>query len=526
MPLAWFLSLPEKFSCWPLKRRGAFVFAAGAFSVPALPPYGLWLVLAITLPLLYAILSTSRSAKTAFLEGWLFAFGYFGFGLMWIGNALLVEGNPFSWVWPLAIAGLPALLGLFYGVMAMLLHRFRKPGTLLSGWLAFVGGLALTEWLRGHLFTGFPWNLYGYAWNNTATITQSVWLFGSYGLTLVTIFWALLPSLLWCGAKKQQTMALCLLGGLSFLGLQIWGYARLSNNPIDLRSDVVVRLVQPNIPQEDKWDSRKANDNARKLLSLTTPDERDAGTTTLIIWPETAVTETFLMHPNVKPAVQEILETYRHPAFLLTGLLRREIGPANNTEYYYNSLATYDSGLNQIALYDKFHLVPFGEYIPLQNLIPLDPFVNFSGFERGKGAQTQTVKKGITISPLVCYEIIFPHAVTNNQPQRPDLIVNVTNDAWYGDSAGPRQHLAMARFRAIEEGISVARAANTGISGLFDPYGRLLADIDLGEAGAKNISLPRASERGPYSALGDCPFAIMLASLFVGAYFYSRKGKH
>lgn len=524
MFLTWLSSLPQRLSGWPLRGRALFAFALGALSVLAMPPYCWWLILGLTVPLFYALLSTTHSAKTAFLEGWLFAFGYFGLGLMWIGNALLVEGNPFSWVWPLAIAGLPALLGFFYAIPAALLHRYTKIASL-SGWAAMIGTFALSEWLRGHMFTGFPWNLFGYTWNSSLPLAQSVSLVGSYGLTLLTLFWAMIPALLWIKAAKQQVLRISIIGGISFAGLLFWGYARLANHPVDLRSDMVVRLVQPNIPQEDKWDSRKANDNARKLLDLTVPDEGNAGATTLVIWPETAISETFLMHEHVQPAIREVLGDYKRPVYLMTGLLRREISQNGDADRYYNSLATYDSQLNQVTLYDKSHLVPFGEYIPYQNLIPLNPFVNFGGFEKGAGPQTQMVEKGLHISPLVCYEIIFPHATTDNQSLRPDLIVNVTNDAWYGDSAGPRQHLAMTRFRAIEEGVAVARAANTGISGLFDPYGRLLAHIDLDHDGAKNIALPRSIERVTYSKMGDLLFFLLLTPFLVLIFLKDNQGQ-
>lgn len=518
MSLIWLSSLPSHLSGWPLKGRALFAFTLGALSVLAMPPYGWWPVLGVTLPLFYALLSTTRSTRTAFLEGWLFAFGYFGLGLMWIGNALLVDGNPFSWVWPLAIAGLPALLGFFYALPAALLQRYSKMTTL-SGWAALIAALAFSEWLRGHIFTGFPWNLYAYTWNNTLPLAQSVSLFGSYGLSLLTLFWAMIPALFWCRAPRSQALWISAIGGLSFISLLFWGYARLANHPVDLRSDVIVRLVQPNIPQEDKWDSRKASDNTRKLLDLSVPDEGNAGATTLVIWPETAVSESFLLHAQVQPSVKRVLAAYERPVYLLTGVLRGEVYQDDGTERYYNSLATYDAQLNRVTLYDKSHLVPFGEYIPYQDLIPLNPFVNFSGFEKGGGPQTQAIQAGLSISPLVCYEIIFPRAVTTNQNLRPNLIVNVTNDAWYGDSAGPRQHLAMARFRAIEEGVAVARAANTGISGLFDPYGRLLGQLALDHAGAKNVALPRDIPRVIYSRTGDLLFflllGIFLALIFV-----------
>ena len=517
-------NLPNTIATWPLKARFFTAFAAGAICVPAMPPACTWLLLGVGIPLLYILLSSTRSAKTAFFDSWFFAFGYFCFSLMWIGNALLVEGNPFWWLWPLAVAGLPAALAVFYGVCGVMLHLLIKLKSW-AGWVAFIAAIGFTEWIRGHIFTGFPWNLYGYAWNDSLTMAQSVALFGTYGLTLLTLAWAMVPALWWCGIGQKKSRA-AVSGGLALLalGLFLWGNARLAAHPVDLRSDVTLRVVQPNIPQKDKWSGAKAVDNLKQTMALSQPDDGNATAPTIIIWPETAITERLLLNPDVTNAVQGLLQSYKRPAYLMTGILRSDVSP-EGTERYYNSLATYDRSMSRVSIYDKSHLVPFGEYIPYKKFIPLKPVVQFSGFEEGHGPETQAVDGLIKFAPLVCYEIIFPGAVVDPRDQKAELIVNVTNDGWYGDRAGPRQHLAMTRFRAIEEGIPVARSANTGISAVFDSFGRTVASIPLNEAKAINVALPQRIKTTLYGRSGDLPFLIFVICMFCGAAILKRAGR-
>lgn len=520
MIVSYFKSLPDTMATWSLKTRFFTAFVAGIICVPAMPPACLWLLLGLGMPLLYLLLSSTRSPRTAFIEGWFFGFGYFCFSLMWIGNALLVEGNPFWWLWPLAVAGLPAALAIFYGICGVMIHLLVKVRSW-AGWIAFIAAIGFTEWIRGHIFTGFPWNLYGYAWNDSLAMAQSVALFGTYGLTLVTLAWAMVPALWWCkiGQKKSRSIVS---GGLALLalGLFLWGNTRLASHPLDLRSDVTLRIVQPNIAQKDKWSGARAVDNLKQTMALSRADDGNGTAATIIIWPETAITERLLQNPDVTNALQGLLQDYQRPAYLMTGILRSE-----GTDRYYNSLATYDRNMNRVSVYDKSHLVPFGEYIPYKKFIPLTPVVQFSGFEEGNGPETQAVDNLINFTPLVCYEIIFPGAIIHPGDKKTELIVNVTNDGWYGDSAGPRQHLAMTRFRAIEEGIPVARSANTGISAVFDSFGRTVGSIPLNEAKSINIALPQRISETLYGSSGDLPFLIFVIILFCGVFILKRKAK-
>ncbi len=490
--------LPARLYALPLRFRLPLAAAAGLLCLCGMPPWNLWPLLVPGMGLFYLLLVDVRAG--AFRIGYAFGLGYTLPGLAWIGNALLVEGNPYLWAYPLALIGLPVLLSFFPAVFARMLTRLCDL-RIFAGFAGFVVLLTLTEWLRGHLFTGFPWNLFGYAWSSTLPVAQFAAVAGIYGLTLLTILWAAAPGFLiaWSATPRHKT-AIGTAVFLSFLVCFLAGSARLSANPPALRPDVALNIVQPNIPQADKWNPEKQIDNLKKLLALTKPPASDEpARATLVIWPETAVTARLLQHEQVKGRVAEQLASFSGAVYLASGVLRIEAGEKPR---YYNSLVTYDEALHEIAAYDKAHLVPFGEYIPFQHWIPLAPVAHFSGFEAGVGPQTQEIPAaGLRLAPLICYEIIFPRSARH---QAADLIVNVTNDAWYGDSAGPRQHLVMAQFRAIEQGIPAARSANTGISGLFDAYGRQVAAAPLDTAQALYVPLPSVTSTPTlYSRAGD-----------------------
>ncbi len=498
-------------------------FLAGAVMVLALPPYDLWPALWIGFSAFYLILLWTQTKQRAFWAGWMFGFGYFVFGLSWIANALLVDGSTYSWVIPLAIAGLPALLATFTGLASLacrILIDMTKPG----GFFAFCGMIAMAEWTRGHIFTGFPWNLYGYGWSGVDVMAQSVSLFGVYGLTLLTIVWAALPGFLmiWTTPPRWKALLSFALYGL-MAGLVFWGHARLNDNPTQFDDRLTLRIVQPSIPQSMKWDQQKASESFRLIAGLSKNDGTVSGKTVLVIWPETAVTQAIMDDEMAQAELRDIFNQYPGQLFLATGLLRWEES-ARKTDYY-NSIGIYDNAMNRIATYDKSHLVPFGEYIPFSRWLPANPFVAPDGFGSGDGPTVLglPIKGGhiFRLSPMICYEVIFPSAVVK-RGSKPDLILNVTNDGWYGISNGPRQHVEITRFRAIEEGLPVARAANTGVSAVIDPYGRYIWKAQLMKLTASNVPLPKpAPVPTLYSKTGDLTM-LCLAGFFILAALRKR----
>ncbi len=464
----------------------------------------------------YALFARVQTAKGAFIYGWLFGFGYFGEGLWWIANALLVPGNDFRWVWPFAIAGLPAICAFFPAFASLACFRYADRRKI-AGYIMFAASFALSEWMRGHIFSGFPWNMYGYIWPVNLPIVQIAALGGSYFLTLATLFWVTLPGFLsvWRADRKQQA-ALVAVAVAIFIAGSWYGHMRIESVSPGYWPKLRIRIVQPDIPQEDKWDPDKARANLTRMLDLSAPAfSRPESPVTLIIWPETALEFNVLANDTARGMIRDMMSKYRNNVFLLTGLLRLEMDTSGK-RHYFNSLAVLDRDLNIRAVYNKSHLVPFGEYIPLQDYIPMHPFVQFQGFDSGKGPETLTVEGVPPFSPLICYEVIFPHAVVGKD--RPAWLLNVTNDAWYGDSPGPRQHFSQARFRAIEEGLPVVRSAETGISGVIDPFGHVINFSRLNAMSARNVMLPKPLPPTPYSRFGDLLFFTCLLACMLAAF--------
>lgn len=493
-----------------------FCFLSGMTAAYAMPPRGLWLCLFMGIGLFYVLMSAVKDPVRGFRYGWLFGFGFFLFGLYWVGNALLVEGNPYRWAWPLALIALPGVLALFpAGVMA--LHARYMPANPYTGFIQFVVLMSAAEWVRGHLFTGFPWNLFAYGWADSPQIVQSVSLGGVYFLSFLTLLWASWPGLIFTVGKIKRlgVLAVTAVVVLSFAFIYAFGSSRLQT-PTQFDKTLRIKIVQPSIPQSEKWSAEKMRDHYERLLSISGSDLEDIKTTTgrtLIVWPETAIAWPLLENPDAMEQIRILLRSYPHETLLATGALRRGRDEDGDTEYR-NSVVLFDYTGQQAGSYDKSRLVPFGEYIPMQYWIPIPTVSGFNGFTAGDGLVTMPLSSsGYSISPLVCYEIIFPgRTVSQAGSEKPNVIVNVTNDAWYGKSAGPYQHLQHAVFRAVEEGVPVIRAANTGISAIIDPYGRFVARIPLNAERSARAYLPlRASIATPYSSKGDLIFFIFLA---------------
>jgi apolipoprotein N-acyltransferase len=498
-------------------KRYAAAFLAGAFMVLAMPPVGFFPVLFLCVPVLIRLAAASASRKAAFAAGWAFGAGYFIFGLYWVSAALFVDIGQWYWVLPLSLIAGPAILGLYFGLMPLVAYPLRRHRTAHA--LAFVATWALVEYVRGHALTGFPWNLPGQAWQHVPPLLQVASLCGIYGLSFLTLFWAAAASL------RHSKAVLCVLAA-SFIAVFGFGAARLMLHPVPPATDApVVRIVQADIPQSEKWDSDQEWRNIEKHIILSEDTAATGKTPAFVVWPETAVPVDMTQFPEVARAIAPRMPKGSIGIF---GNLRITFRKEDSRpEAFYNSVAVFDASTAKVlAAYDKHHLVPFGEYIPWRSVIGVTPIAQavsgIGDFTRGRGPQTLSVRGLPSFSPLVCYEVIFPDEVAdpNNRPQ---WLVNVTNDGWYGRSAGPYQHLAIARLRAVEEGLPLARAANTGISAMIDPLGRITAELPLGTAGAIDAALPQALPPTPYSRLREGPFYLMVLLCFAAALWLQRK---
>lgn len=473
-------------------RRLLMAFAFGFSAALAYPPTGLFPVLAFSFPALIVLLRLTPDIRSAFVTGWCFAFGYFLLGLYWVAAALFVDIRTFWWALPLAVAGLPAVCAFYYGAASAMAKKIGLAG--LSGIICFALCWFAADYARGHMLTGFPWNLEGYVWSDVLPIMQIVSVIGSYGLSLLTIIAACLPVVLL--DQHPRAKMLLALTSMAVLVCGLWGEARLmlTHAPI---SSARVRVVQPNIEQSQKWGDVNREGHFQKLLDLSV--EQAAVTPSLIVWPETASTFYLTEDTNHR---REIASKLPAGTYLLTGVIRRFLDDQGRMQYA-NSLVAVDRSGRIAESYDKFHLVPFGEYIPLRRVFSLRTLANLGvDFTAGEGLRTLHLEGVPAFSPLICYEAIFPGEVARRE-DRPQFLVNVTNDGWYGKTAGPYQHYAIARTRAIEEGLPLIRSANTGVSGVIDAYGRITAQIDLGKAGFVDAVIPDALSPTIYDQYGD-----------------------
>lgn len=477
-------------------------FATGALAVVCFAPHYWWPAGFFALPVFYLLLENAPSRKQCILRGFAFGYGHFMAGTYWISNALLVDAEKFGWLAPFSVFGLSAVFALWFALFG-LLFWWQRTGDTFTNLLRFIILWVVIEYLRTLGMFGFPWNLAGYAMLAVKPIAQLASVIGVYGLSFVAIATALLPAFWIKRTGRLATACLAIVLATGF----VYGLKRLQLPGNE--TQVALRVVQPNIPQSLKW----SQDG--RVISLQTHSElsgADAGdkVAPILIWSETALP--FTLYGD-SPWPQRLAALVPPQGILLTGAVRGD--DTQEKRKLWNSLVAIDGTGEVEAAYDKHQLVPFGEFVPLRNILPLDKITpGDTDFSRGNGPRTLRVEGVPPFSPLVCYEIIFPWIVADKH-DRPEWILNVTNDAWYGDSSGPYQHLAAARMRAIEQGLPVVRAANTGISAVFDGYGRIVQYIPLNEQGVIDQVLPSTLVPTFYARYGEWPVILWLLSLWL-----------
>jgi apolipoprotein N-acyltransferase len=503
--------------------RRAIAFFAGATGALALAPFDV--IPAMFVPLTVAVWlidgaaddeSEKRLARASIMSaagaGWWLGVGYFVAGLWWMGAAMLVEADQFAWALPLAVFGLPAVLALFTAAGFAAARLLWSRGGLRV--FALAAGLGAAEWLRGHLFTGFPWNDFGMALAVAGPLAQTAALVGLHGLDIIAIVIFAAPATLVDRAPDgARRISATLLAAtiLAFLMLA-YGAVRLGANPTQYVDGVTLRLMQPNLPQDAKFRPENGDKILRHYLALSerATNERPSGLAevTHLVWPESAFPYVISQKPEALAAIARALKG----GVLLTGAARAEGDGDGRRGRIFNSIEALRGGVI-VAFYDKIHLVPFGEYLPLEEwLRPLGINQLVPGiWDRGGGPRLLAAPGLPPIAPLICYEAIFPGEAIERGAERPRLFLNLTNDGWFGRTPGPYQHMAQARLRAIEEGLPMIRVANTGVSAIIDAYGRILQSLPLGEEGVIDGRLPKEAAPTVFAAFGGLGFPALLA---------------
>ncbi len=492
-------------------KRLSLLFVSGAASALAFPPYGAFSVLWLSLPLLILLLDqaknrakqTRKGLFTAFFcTGWTFFLGFFLVGLFWIAEAFLVDAKSYGWMIPFALIILPGGLALIPSLLLGAASVFWRTG--LSRILLFVLVLGLSSWIRGHILTGFPWNVWGYAFAENLVLMQSFSALGIYGVGILVLLLFSMPAVFFGVARKTAAtyISVCV---VIWGGLIAYGADRLQEvqQPVE---GLRLLIIQPNVPQADKWKP----ENRQRLLPLYLQQTQEAllqlkgDEETLIFWPESAFPFLLDEEPG---ALEAIGATLPSGTTLITGGIRREM--SDNGKLFFNSAFVVSDKGALIDIYDKVRLVPFGEYLParsflqsigVERLVPAP-----SDFHAGREHKRIDLKNSLSFQPLICYEAIFPQTVLSTS-NRPNFLVNLTNDGWFGETAGPYQHLAQARIRAVEQGVPLVRVANTGISSLIDSNGRILAEVVLNKKGSFVRGLPEILRPTIYVGLGDSIF--------------------
>lgn len=474
-------------------------------------PWGLWPLTVLALAAMLWRVSQAPSARAALLRALVIGTGHFALALFWITQPFLVEADIYGWMSPFALVLTAAGGGLFWAVPSWAAYRFgwNMPSCLAAVALAIL----VSDWLRGWIFTGFPWALTGHVWIDTPAGQLAAW-FGAMGLSALTLAAALLVALGVTSDRPWHGLA-----NAAMLIAAAWfaGLARL-NQPLPADRPEIIRLVQPNADQTLKWSPEWAPVFYQRLTGLSAlplKPEMGIGFPDAVVWPETAVP--FLLE-DAEPVLADI--ALSSGATTITGIQRSE-GAA-----WFNSLVEFTADARIGPVYDKFHLVPFGEYIPWGDTLARFGITAFAarhghGYTSGPGPQVLTLGGLPPFQPMICYEAIFERHLI--RADRPAWILQITNDAWFGTWSGPYQHLAQARLRAIQSGLPVLRAANTGISAAIDAQGGVRATLPLNEAGVIDARLPGALPPTLWWRWGDAPMLGLMAAALAALAFGRRR---
>ena len=510
-------------------RRLAVALALGGLSATAFAPIYLLFLLPPAFVGLLWLLAGAADKRRAFLVGWAFGAGHFLVGLYWIGIALTVDLARFGWLLPFPTLGLALALGIFIGLVTLTLH--------LIGWrgrgqvLLFVALWLAAEFLRGTLLTGFPWNLLGSVWSFSPWTMQSVAWIGTWGLGAVTLLAAVSPALLVGRARPGFVIFswLLLLAVLAAGGLRLYFAPPMGSQVVP---DVQLRLVQPSIPQQDKWKRELRRGHVRRQMELTVQPGFDK--ITHVIWAETAVPYFLNQQPELQRSLAQVVPPNGRLVVGAPTLLQGDPAnpidsatnpapPAGDSKTLYNSLFVLNRLGELEARYDKRHLVPFGEYTPFRSVLGFTKITQGSSdFSSGQGTGALSIAGLPLAAALICYEVIFPGKVVPRQGPRPGWLLNITNDAWFGESSGPYQHFAAARLRAVEEGLPLVRVANNGISAIVDGRGRVLGRLEQNEIAVLDGPLPVSLPPTLFSRLGVMTVFLILLLLLPPALWLRR----
>ena len=493
-------------------------FIVGVVTIFGFSPYNLTFINFFTFSILlflifvvkkrtFSIYRKKKSNRYFFYLGISFGFGFFLFGNYWISISL-THDEIFKNLIPFTLILIPLFLSLFFGLAILVVGRFSKKNIYFV--LLFSLVFSIFEYLRGNLLTGFPWNLISYTWSWSIESIQILSLIGSYSLSLISITFFCTPFLFFQNRIIRKNIIFSLVFLLIFIINYLYGSYKISNSNYNFDNSINVKIISPNFSLKD-YSNNSEFDQLKRLIKISDP-EKDK--TTLFIWPEGIFYESYL--ENVVLYKDLFIEKFSENHLIALGINNFVNSDDSNNKKYFNSLVILNHKVEILSVYNKLNLVPFGEFLPFEKTLSkiglkkITPgYSSFSSGDVRKIINLNNKFNGKSILPLICYEIIYPGKIKKKN-QYPDLVINISEDAWFGDSIGPYQHFAKAIYRSVEEGVFIARSANKGVSGFIDPNGRSLKVLDRSESGNIEYKMPQFPGSTLYSNYGNKIFFLII----------------
>ena len=489
----------------------AFLIFLGSISSLSLPPFNYFIINFFTFSLIFIFLikksKIHKNKKLFFFYGWLFGIGYFISNLYWISISLTFDEN-FKFLIPITIFLIPAFLSIFFGLISYL-FIILKPKNTTNSFLIFSLLFGVSEFLRGTILTGFPWNLIAFSFSNQSEILSITSVIGTYGFNLLCISIFTSPALLILKDTKIEIgiFIFFLITFISFYSYGVYYEEKFNKEKKDIY-DYKIRVIGSNISLDRFYFDVDTPSIIRDLIKISSPNLKEK---TIFIWPEGMLSNFSQIELNKYNSL--FSQKFNENHLLIIGTNNQRI--SNGLKDYFNSLSVYDNELNLLASYNKIKLVPFGEFLPFENIlkkIGLKSLTNnYQSFSRGDLREIIEVKKknfSIKILPLICYEIIYSGKIFSNP--KFDLIINISEDGWFGQSIGPKQHFDHSIFRAIESGKYVLRSANNGISAIINPLGIVEKSINLEQSGYVELNESRKIQPTIFSKYGNKIFGLLI----------------
>ena len=488
-----------------------YIFFLGALSSYSLPPYNYFIINFITFSLFFIFIINKKkklsSNKSFFKYGWFFGFGYFLFSLYWIVISLTFDQS-FKFLIPIAIILLPAFLSIFYGLVTYLFSMFYSKNVI-SSFFIFSILFGTIEFIRGSVLTGFPWNLIAFSFSNSIYFIQILSIIGTYSFNLICISLFTIPAMLILRTSRKE-ITVCFFFILVSVSFLIFG--NIKNNNFDslkiIKNPFIIRAVSSNISLDKFYSKHDELKIINKLIELSAPTKIKP---TIFLWPEGIISDSYLRDMNFYKDL--FLESFGNDDLIIMGL--NSIEKKNGENLFFNSMAVFNNELNLIQKYNKINLVPFGEFTPFESTLSLIGFKtitnNYQSFSSGNGREPLDIKNNkidLSLLPLICYEIIYSGKLSKDKNF--DYIINISEDGWFGNSIGPKQHFSHSIFRSIESGKYIIRSANNGISGIINPMGVVEQKVEFGSAGYVELSESKLIKTTPYMLYGNKTFLVMI----------------